>query len=45
MALVSVCELCPVRGEGCLCPLKGAEVPGNLFELVREAVSNSALAA
>jgi hypothetical protein len=37
MALVSVCELCPIRKDGCSCPLKGAEVPDNLFELVREA--------
>jgi hypothetical protein len=37
MALVSVCELCPVCKDGCPCPLKGAEVPDNLFELVREA--------
>jgi hypothetical protein len=39
MALVSVCELCPVRKDGCSCPLKGTEVPDNLFELVRDAAS------
>ncbi len=39
MALVSVCELCPVRRDGCPCPLKDSEVPDNLLELVREAAA------